>query len=480
MISLQILKKISYKLILTSLLAILSGILISLLFFLEIVPVKYFISLLILDIIIFLFIIYTLFSNKNKILNITAFFLVFLSILCHGIVINYLNTTLSFFKTTTSVNYQTEEYQLLVLKNSSYQTLSDLENESLGIVKNQSKKYQQELEQIKNLITITDKTYQTPDTAARALLSQEVSSLFISTSGLSLLKEKLPDFEKKVRVLKNKQVKINSLPIAKSNNDLTKKTFTIYISGIDISGNISKVSRSDVNMLATINPKTKQILLTSIPRDYYVQLSNTTGYRDKLTHSGIYGINMTTSTIKDLLNINIDYYVRVNFTTLITLVDTIGGIDLYSDKSFRAWTNGQCTYPEGMVHVDGACALAFARERYTYTSGDRHRNQNQQDVVKAIIEKVISSKTLITKYPTLLSILENSFQTNIPLDQITKLINEQIRTMSSWQIEQFYLNGFDSANYTYSYPNQQLYVMEPDNETIKLAHEKITALETNK
>ena len=233
-------------------------------------------------------------------------------------------------------------------------------------------------------------------------------------------------------------------------------------------------------MLVTVNTKNHEILLTSIPRDYYVQLHDTTGYKDKLTHAGIYGINMSVNTIQDFLDINIDYYVRVNFSTLIDVVDIIGGIDVYSDKGFIPWTNTKLYIPEGNVHMNGAMALAFARERYTYQEGDRHRVQNQQDVITAIIKKVTSSTTILTKYTTLLDELSNSFETNIKTSTITTLMKHQLDKMPSWTIKNYSLNGSDSYDYTYSAGMQKLYVMIPDKETVAKAKEYIDGMENGK
>ena len=189
---------------------------------------------------------------------------------------------------------------------------------------------------------------------------------------------------------------------------------------------------------------------------------------------------MSVNTIQDFLGINIDYYVRVNFSTLIDVVDIIGGIDVYSDKGFIPWTNTKLYIPEGNVHMNGAMALAFARERYTYQEGDRHRVQNQQDVITAIIKKVTSSTTILTKYTTLLNELSNSFETNIKTSTITTLMKHQLDKMPSWTIKNYSLNGSDSYDYTYSAGMQKLYVMIPDKETVAKAKEYIDGMENGK
>lgn len=467
-------KKITIiNLLTTGILLLLSGILLSIIIPLKVIPLKYLSPLLIIYILLLIIISYITIrkrcSKKKKIL-ITLLSMILILLL--GISFYYLNHTLNCINNIQDKEYQLEEYYILVLKDSNYQTITDIENTSLATYQNQVKDYTTNLEKITNEIAIKEKEYPNHIEASQALLNHEIESLFISSSYKAISDEEIENFKDNVRVLFKEQVKIvtNSTTIKK---DITKDSFNIYISGIDIAGDISLVSRSDVNMIATVNPTTHQILLTSIPRDYYVQLHGTTGYRDKLTHSGIYGIDMTINTVEDLLDVDIDYYVRVNFTTLTNLVDAIGEIDVYSDTAFKAWTNPNCTYQVGMMHLDGKCALAFARERYAYQEGDRHRIKNQQDVVKAIITKSLSSKTLITKYSSILETFSNSFQTNIPSDKIYQLINIQLDMMPNWTINQISLNGFDSSNYTYSYTGQKLYVMEPDQNTIIEANRKI-------
>jgi hypothetical protein len=180
--------------------------------------------------------------------------------------------------------------------------------------------------------------------------------------------------------------------------------------------------------------------------------------------------------IRDLFEIDIDYYVRVNFTTLINLVDAIGGIDVYSDAAFTAWTDHNCHYRVGTMHLNGKCALAFARERMAYLEGDRHRVKNQQDIIAAIMKKTLSSSTLINKYTDILESLGDSFQTNFPEKKIYELINIQLSKMPSWKLETNSVNGTDSENGTYTFGSQKLYVMEPDMKTVEDAKVKINKI----
>ena len=425
--------------------------------------------------------IYTLFTllfsfliiKKNIKSGIKIFIDVILSILIiiYSAGLIYLNKTLNFMDKIRAKDYQIEEYYVLVLKDSKYENVSEIKE--MGIYEFDDN-YKAALEELNKKSNFTEKKYNNYNDARNNLLNKKIEAVFISSSHKSILEEQV-DFDK-IKVLDTTEVKIKN-EVTIKDVDVTKESFNIYISGIDIYGDISQVSRSDVNMIATINPVTHQVLLTSIPRDYYVRLHNTTGYKDKLTHAGIYGINMSIETLEDLFEIDIDYYVRVNFTTLVNLVDAIEGIDITSDKAFKAYTNHSCTYVKGKNHLDGKCALAFSRERYAYQEGDRHRVQNQQAVITAILNKALSSSTLVKKYSSILESMGSSFQTNMPQDKIYSLVNMQLDSMPKWNITSISVNGKDSYNYTYSYSAGKLYVMEPDMSTVEAATNKIKEIE---
>ena len=272
-----------------------------------------------------------------------------------------------------------------------------------------------------------------------------------------MIKEENNEFESKTKVIYKFSIKIKSKAKAKD-VDVTSKPFTIYVSGIDTYGKITSVSRSDVNMLITVNPETKQVLLTSIPRDYYVQLHGIRGNKDKLTHAGMYGVDMSISTIEDLLDVEINYYVKVNFTSLIDIVNALDGITVYSDYTFTSIDGMH--YTEGNNFMNGEQALSFARERKAFAAGDRQRGKDQQAVIAAIIKKVCSKK-IITKYSSLLKSLDGKFQTNMSQNKITSLLKMQLNDMASWNVSTYNLEGVDSREYTYSGGNMQLYVMLP-------------------
>ena len=219
--------------------------------------------------------------------------------------------------------------------------------------------------------------------------------------------------------------------------------------------------------------------ITSIPRDYYVPLAGKNNAKDKLTHAGIYGIEESVSTIEQLLNIDINYYIKVNFSSLIKIVDAIGPIEVYSNYAFTTSAYDEnsepYTFNKGLNILNGKQALAFSRERKSFAGGDRTRNENQEIILEAIIKKCLSP-AILTKYNNLLNILSDSFITNLDDNDITKLIKKQLDSNSEWQITSYVLEGTDSYNFTYSYSGNKLYVMEPSQESVKEAQNRINNL----
>jgi len=440
---------------------------------LQIIPNKYLIFGLIIFTLIMLLIGFIVINKKiKKFIKIIFDFLSILLIVVFSVGLYYLSTTINFMDKIVSKDYQTEEYYVVVLKDNSFSYLSDLENKKLGIYKSENDKYLSSVEDIASKVKIVQEKYDDYLLAGQALLDKKVDALYISATFKSILDDALDGFEGKVQILDTTTVKVqNEVQVVETN--VTNESYNIYISGIDIFGDISLISRSDVNMVVTVNPTTHKVLLTSIPRDYYVQLHGTSGYKDKLTHAGIYGVNKSIETIEDLFNININYYIRVNFSTLINLVDSIGGITVYSDAAFTSYTNSACSFVQGNNTLDGTCALAFSRERYAYATGDLHRVANQQTVLTAILKKALSSKTLVTKYSSILKSLGYSFETNMPQDKIYDLVNMQLDDMPSWDITNYSVDGRGSYEYTYSYPSRKLYVMFPNINAVNKAKELI-------
>ncbi len=250
--------------------------------------------------------------------------------------------------------------------------------------------------------------------------------------------------------------------------DVTNSSFIVYISGIDIYGPISLVSRSDVNKLMVVNPETKHILLIDIPRDYFVEQPCQMGQKDKLTHTGIFGVDCTVDAISDYFGVDINYYARVNFTSLINIVDALGGIEVNSAYDF---CSGQYCYVAGQNHLNGDEALMFSRERYSLPNGDNDRIENQSRVLQGIINKV-TSPAIIANYLDFMDVLADSVETNLTSDDIDKLIKMQLNDMASWTIESFAVSGTGATEYSPA-NGFDSYVMWPDDESVAEALDKI-------
>lgn len=454
---------------------ILSVILLILISMLNVIPTKYFIPIVIILLGINLVNVFLSFKKKlKKKGKITLVILsVILSVLCLLGSIYIIRTILFMGGNFKFKGYSTENYSVIVLNTSGYNKIDDLDEKNIGLLKNALDDKDKVKEHIdakidSNLIDVND-----AHSLKEKLYNKEVEAIVIEDSYIEILKEEDEEFENKTKVIYTFSLKYKVEDISKDVN-VTKDTFTIYIAGIDTYGAVSSVSRSDVNMLVTVNPKTHQVLLTSIPRDYYVQLHGTTGYKDKLTHAGIYGVDMSVQTLEDLLDIEINYYVRVNFTSVVKLVDALGGVDVYSEYDFNSNAGHEESWGyhfyKGYNHLNGEQALAFARTRRAFVGGDRVRGQNQQALIEALIRKA-ASPAIITKYTSILDSLEGSFETNLSMDDITKLAKHQIDKMPSWTVTSNSLDGSDGSEYTYSFSGQKLYVMIPTEDSINHAKE---------
>ena len=245
--------------------------------------------------------------------------------------------------------------------------------------------------------------------------------------------------------------------------------FVLYISGIDVrSHDLPLKARSDVNILVVVNPEKKTILTVNTPRDFYVDLPNFGG-KDKLTHVGTLGVNESVRALEHLYQTQVDYYVRVNFDTLIRLVDTIDGVEVESDYNFK---NSGYHFVVGKNSLNGDSALAFSRERKSFSEGDRVRGQHQQLVIEAIFRKMLRAD-MIVRADSILSALADSLQTNMGADNIRTLIRNQIDEMVDWNVKNIVVNGSGDSQVTYTGGNQKLYVMQPDWSTVEVAREKI-------
>ena len=436
--------------------------------FIDILPGEYFIVLCILLILIDVGLSLLILTRKGVKRRAVGSVLSIIYIIFLILAIIYELNTIGFLKKIGFTDYKTENYSVLVLKDSDYEEIEDLDGESIGSLEFNTDGLEKAKEKIEKEITPEFITTDNITTLKDDFLAEEYAGMLIEDSMLSMVNESDGEFSESYRVIYEFSVDVETEDIAEEVN-ITEESFNIFISGIDTYGSISSVARSDVNMIITVNPNTHKILITSIPRDYYVTLAGKNA-KDKLTHAGVYGIETSVGTIENLLDIKINYYIKVNFTSLLDIVEALGGVNVYSEYSFTS--KDGYYYQKGYNNVDGKKALSFVRERGAFTEGDRVRVKNQAAMIEALINKAISP-SIIVKYTSLLNALDGSFVTNIPTKDITDFIKKQIDEMPEWEFENISLDGSNGYDYTYSYGGTKLYVMIPDNETVINATNKI-------
>lgn len=460
--------KMSFGKYLSIFLLIVSVLVLVLVYFINVLPLEYFIVLVILVLITDLFAIMLLLS-KGRIRNVIGILLTIILLILMIFGITYELNTLDFLKQFGFNSYKTENYNVIVLDSSEYDELEDLNDLSIAHLDLDTHKgLQNAVADIKKEIKFTSLVGEDISVLTEMLESDETSAIILESAQLSIIEEENKEFYDSIRIIWSTDVEIEIAKIGES-VDVTKDSFNILISGIDTYGSITKVSRSDVNILVTVNPSTHSILLTSIPRDYYVLLPEFNEY-DKLTHAGIYGIETSVSAVENLLDTTINYYIKVNFTSLIDIVDAIGGITVESNYDFT--TQDGYHFTKGTNKLNGKEALSFARERKAFADGDRIRGQNQELILASLINKAMSA-SIITNYVDLLDALDDKFVTNITDEEITDFIKKQISEMPSWNINAISLDGSNAYDYTYSYKSQKLYVMKPYEESVLNAKEQI-------
>ena len=369
----------------------------------------------------------------------------------------------------TNNTYKVDRIAIAVLNSDPAQTIEDAAGYTFGAqIIGGSDKVEQAIDQITKELgqDLYYENYEDPYAMVQNLYDGNIQAIIYNTAYDSSLTERFPSFSQDVRELKHIEIKTEVQNISGDKKDVTKVPFTVFISGIDTEGSISTTSRSDVNMLVTVNPTTHQILMTSIPRDYYVQLPGISGeYYDKLTHAGLYGADCSMNTLSQLFGIDIDYYAKVNFTTLRDMVNALGGVDL--DSRYEFTTISGEYFVEGMNYgVDGSSALAFARERYNLPNGDNDRVINQQIVLKAIINKCMSP-AILTGYMGIMDSLSDSFETSLSQQQISSLVRMQLDQGSGWEILSSRVVGTGDENTCYSSGDNLLYVMVPDYSSVE-------------
>lgn len=308
-------------------------------------------------------------------------------------------------------------------------------------------------------------------TAYQSMINGESQAMVLNGVFTNILESEDPDFSSKVKKIYSFKM---SKPVETAVEQASGDSFNIYISGIDTYGPISSVSRSDVNIIMTINRATHKILLTTTPRDSYVAIADGgQNQYDKLTHAGIYGVNASVHTLENLYGIDISNYIRLNFTSFLQLIDLVGGIDVYNDQEF---TRGGHHFPLGTLHLDAERALIFVRERYSLANGDNDRGKNQEKVIAALIKKLSSSENL-GNYQAILKGLEGSIQTDLSIETIMDLVNRQLESGSQFTVESQALTGSGRMDLpSYAMPGSQLYMMEISQDSLTQVKSAIQAV----
>ena len=305
--------------------------------------------------------------------------------------------------------------------------------------------------------------------AYKSLVSGEAKAIVLNSVFENIIESEYPDYASKIRKIYTKNITKEVAAPKVSKN----KSFNVYVSGIDTYGPISSVSRSDVNILMTVNQDSKKILLTTTPRDSYVPIADGgNNQKDKLTHAGIYGVDSSIHTLENLYGVDINYYVRLNFTSFLKLIDLLGGVDVYNDQEFTS-RHGKFHFPVGNVHLDSEQALGFVRERYSLADGDRDRGRNQQKVIVAIIQKLTSTEAL-KNYSDIIQGLQDSLQTNMPIETMIDLVNTQLESGGSYKVNSQDLKGTGRMGLpSYAMPDSNLYMMEIDDSSLATAKSAI-------
>lgn len=417
---------------------------------------------------------YLLMSKKKPVFRIVGTICTIFLFVLYFVGIEFQTVTLNFLHQFAFLNIQTEHYQVIVKNTSEMASLNDLDNKSIAYVKNRegaSKAYKQlEKENVKK------EEVDGVGTLVRSFLQDEIDVILLESSEEELYNEMSQEFKENHKVLETVSVEVQKNDFSKD-VAITKQPFSVYVTGVDTYDAISSVARSDVNMVITVNPVSHKILLTSIPRDYYVPIAGSSSeLNDKLTHAGLEGVDVSIKTIENLLDMDINYYIKFNFTSLIQIVDALGGIDVDSPFAFTADyeedTHIYYEFQKGMNHLNGKQALAYVRERYGLREGDVARAKHQQQVVEAVVNK-LTTTTILTKYGELLGSMEGNFTTNFDFDSITGFVKMQLNDMPSWSVETQVLTGADASRKTASMPDLYSSVMIPDEEQLENAKGKI-------
>lgn len=425
--------------------------------------------------------IYTLLCiNKKRSGIILKLFNVIGILLIAGCVVGYwyFDKTMDFMKKNFEKNYTYDEYYLVTNIGSKYKNAKALNGTTIYF--NVDTDYLAEIKtELKKKTTAKIQETETLSEPLAALA--EPGNVILLNSGLyQSITANDEGYAEHIKIIDTISIVVPRVKEEKEKEiDLTNTPFIIFLSGIDTRGEtLVKRSLSDVNMFIVVNPNTKTILLVSIPRDSYVQLHGYRGKKDKLTHAGsLGGLELSKATCEDIMGVKADYYGRVNFRAVVNLVNAVGGVVVQEEpevtKRFSLWTNRKCWIEPGENYLTGECALAFARERYHYSKGDMQRNINQQKVLKALFDKLSTSTYMVAHYTDFLNAVDGTFETDMSVQDMQKLIKFQLNDMTPWKFESQNVVGTTGRTTTYSSGSTELSVVYPNQNSINEAKEAI-------
>ena len=448
----------SFNIILLFLYIVLTCFLLFLIFRYHILAVSYF-NLILVAIMVFIALVALFLISNRKAKKLTLIMLL-LSIVASSLALvgvhqfvslaNHLNAT---------SNYSSYSISVAVLADSEIGNVSQLSSVTAP-TKTDAENIKKLLDDIK---TSQNKDLKVEDSSSylaayKSLLAGETKAIVLNSVFENLIEQEYPDHAQKIKKIYTKEL-TKTVEAPKSSQN---KAFNIYISGIDTYGPISSVSRSDVNIIMTVNQETKKILLTTTPRDAYVPIADGgNNQNDKLTHAGIYGVDASIHTLENLYGIDLNYYARLNFTSFLKLIDLLGGVDVNNDQEFTS-LHGNYHFPVGNVHLDSERALGFVRERYSLANGDGDRGRNQQKVISAIVQKLTSAEAL-KNFDDIMQRLQDSVQTNMPPETMVSLVNAQLVSGGKYTVITRDLKGTGRMDLpSYAMPDSSLYMLEVD------------------
>lgn len=463
---------------LTAMLVIFMAVFMGLLMYLNVLPTLYVVAIVVVLLLILMYVFLSQFTkNAHMIGKVVAVVLsIIMAVGCY-----FLAVTNGVLSSITKPDAEVDVMSIVVLASDSAQSIEDTANYTYGINSSFSEELTKEAIDHVNAdckTTVATVDYENWSRLVEALYAGDVQAIIFNEGFRTTMDENYVSFSTDTKVLGTKEIEDKTPEIVVPEKEITNESFIVLLSGTDTEGKVSSTGRSDSNILAVVNPTERTIFLLTTPRDLWVPFYMTDGtnsgsQRDKLTHASNKGMGCLMSTLEALYDIDVDFYVRLNFTGMMKLVDALGGIDVYSDYAFTSYAQTH-TYVKGMNHMDGYAALIYARERHAFSDGDFQRSKNQVAVIQAIADKALSVK-LLQNYTGIMDSLQNFVTTNIPQDQLSKLVKAQLEDMSKgWTFKSYSINGVTGSEYCYTTGDHRSVVYVDDNQ-VAIAKAKIQA-----